>query len=247
MVEGSYLIVRVMSFWLTVKPPLLKVAQLYQTEILGSLLFYTDGITVWNANDEVMLNGTGLLGGTPELLSSTSAAAIVLDPGSETMYYIFTIDEQSSNNGLRYSIVDMTLDGGLGAIPANMKNISVLATTSEKIQIVPNADLSGYWVITHDNQEAFCAFELSTSRISITPVVSTVSAPQFTGAGHMKMNRTFDRLAMRSFFETNISLYDFDNAIGVFSNPVIWPYNLETHYSMVLDFHLMDKFFMFQI
>ena len=191
----------------------------------GSLLFYTDGITVWNANDEVMLNGTGLLGGTPELLSSTSAAAIVRDPGSETMYYIFTIDEQSSNNGLRYSIVDMTLDGGLGAIPVNMKNISVLATTSEKIQIVPNADLSGYWVITHDNQEAFCAFELTTSGLSTTPVVSNVSTPQINGAGHMKMNRTFDRLAMGSFFETNISLYDFDNATGVFSNPVIWPYN----------------------
>src|SRR5262249_16838704 len=35
----------------------------------GSLLFYTDGITVWNKNQEVMDNGTGLDGN----LSSTQS------------------------------------------------------------------------------------------------------------------------------------------------------------------------------
>lgn len=42
--------------------------------LTGELLFYTDGITVWNANNQPMPNGTGLLGGTSLLLSSTSAA-----------------------------------------------------------------------------------------------------------------------------------------------------------------------------
>jgi hypothetical protein len=194
----------------------------------GVLLFYTDGINVWNANNEVMQNGTGLLGGTPELTSSTSAAAIVRDPNSETMYYIFTIDEQSSTNGLRYSIVDMTLDGGLGAIPTNLKNIPVYSTTSEKIQIIPNADQDGYWIITHDNQEALVAIELTTAGLATTPVISNVTSAQFNGAGHIKVNRTFDRLAIGSFFDSNISLIEFDNATGVFSNPISWPYNFGT-------------------
>ena len=46
----------------------------------GALLFYTDGVTVWNANNQVMPNGTGLLGGTAALLSSTTAAVIVPKP-----------------------------------------------------------------------------------------------------------------------------------------------------------------------
>ncbi|MFO0359684.1 MAG: hypothetical protein ACK50N_04230, partial [Flavobacteriales bacterium] len=202
----------------------------------GVLLFYTDGINVWNANNEVMQNGTGLLGGTPELTSSTSAAAIVRDPNSETMYYIFTIDEQSSNNGLRYSIVDMALDGGLGAIPTNLKNIPVYTTNSEKLQIIPNADLSGYWVITHDNQEALVAFELTQTGLSTTPVISNITSPQGTGAGHFKMNRTFTKLAIGSLFESNISLFDFNNETGVFSNPVSWSYNFGTSLQYGMEF-----------
>ena len=194
----------------------------------GALLFYTDGINVYNANNEVMQNGTGLLGGTPELTSSTSAAAIVRDPNSETMYYLFTLDEQSSTNGLRYSIVDMTLDGGLGAIPTNSKNIPVYNTTSEKLQIVPNAAQEGYWIITHDNQEALVAIELTATGLSTSPVISNVTSPQFNGAGHIKMNRTFDRLAIGSLFDSNISLIEFDNATGVFSNPISWSYNFGT-------------------
>jgi gliding motility-associated-like protein len=202
----------------------------------GVLLFYTDGINVWNANNEVMQNGTGLLGGTPELTSSTSAAAIVRDPNSETMYYIFTIDEQSSNNGLRYSIVDMALDGGLGAIPTNLKNIPVYTTNSEKLQIIPNADLSGYWVITHDNQEALVAFELTQTGLSTTPVISNITSPQGNGAGHFKMNRTFTKLAIGSLFESNISLFDFNNETGVFSNPVSWSYNFGTSLQYGMEF-----------
>jgi hypothetical protein len=81
--------------------------------VTGALLFYTNGGKVWNANNQVMPNGTGLLGGTA-LLSSTTASVIVPKPGSCNLYYIVTVDEIGSNNGVRYSVVDMTLNGGLG-------------------------------------------------------------------------------------------------------------------------------------
>src|SRR5688572_5026866 len=48
----------------------------------GSLLFYTDGATVWNQNQAVMANGT-LLSGT----NSAQSSVIVKKPGSNTLYY----------------------------------------------------------------------------------------------------------------------------------------------------------------
>ena len=51
----------------------------------GNLLFYTDGITVWNKFHAVMPNGTGLLGNP----STTQSAVIVPMPGSATQYYIY--------------------------------------------------------------------------------------------------------------------------------------------------------------
>ena len=52
----------------------------------GQLLFYTDGVTVWDKNNAVMQNGTGLMGNG----SSTQSALIV--PCTCDKYFIFTTD-----------------------------------------------------------------------------------------------------------------------------------------------------------
>ena len=80
----------------------------------GALLFYTDGSLVWNKNHLLMPNGTGLMGHK----SSTQSGIIVPKPSDPNHYYIFTVDARDNNlqNGLRYTLVDMTLDGGLGDV-----------------------------------------------------------------------------------------------------------------------------------
>lgn len=81
----------------------------------GTLLFYTNGIEVWNAQNQIMPNGTGLLSGASQ--SASQGVIIVPQPGSVSRYFLFTVDEEFNNgaNGFRYSIVDMSLDGGNGA------------------------------------------------------------------------------------------------------------------------------------
>ncbi|HAD12875.1 MAG TPA: hypothetical protein DCF33_10620 [Saprospirales bacterium] len=195
----------------------------------GSLLFYTNGLTVWNINNQVMPNGTGLLGGTPTLLSSTTAAVIIPKPGSNNLYYIVTIDEQSSNNGVRYTVVDMSLNSGLGDVVAGQKNIFLFQTTSEKLEVVPASDGVSYWLLTHDEPgNSFFSFRVSSAGIESTPVVSTIGATQANGAGHMKISRQFDKLAIGVTFSSTIELYDFDNTTGVVSNPISWNYNLSS-------------------
>ncbi|MFZ4545617.1 MAG: hypothetical protein ACOYOA_16320, partial [Saprospiraceae bacterium] len=158
--------------------------------LTGALLFYTDGVTVWNANNQVMSNGTGLLGGRPNLLSSTTAAVIVPKPGSNSLYYIVTIDEQSSNNGVRYSVVDMNLNGGLGDVVAAQKNIFLFQTNSEKLEVVPASDGLSFWLITHDTGgNSFFSFKIDNTGIQNTPVISQIGGTQGNGAGHMKINK----------------------------------------------------------
>ena len=195
----------------------------------GELLFYTDGIKVWNANNQIMPNGTGLLGGTSSLLSSTTAALIVPKPESSNLYYIFTIDEQASNNGVRYSLVDMSLDNGLGDVVAGQKNKLLYRTTSEKLELVPTADKLGYWLITHDDLgNSFFAFKITVAGIQSSPVVSSVGATQVNGAGHMKVNRQFNKLAIGVTFGASLELFDFDNATGKISNPITWKHQLSS-------------------
>jgi gliding motility-associated-like protein len=200
--------------------------------VTGALLFYTDGVTVWNANNQIMPNGTGLLGGVApapntDSLSSTTAAVIVPKPGSTNLFYIVTIDQQSSNNGVRYSVLDMTLNGGVGDVVAGQKNIFLLQTISEKLEVVPAADGVSYWLLTRDNSgDSFYSFRITSAGIQNTPVISTVGSAQGNGAGHMKINKQFNKLAIGVTFGSRMELFDFDNTTGVVSNPITWNFNL---------------------
>jgi hypothetical protein len=108
----------------------------------GSILFYTDGLTVWNANHVVMANGTGLLGGN----TSGQAALSVPQPGTP-MYYIFTVGNYASSNGFLYHIVDISQNAGLGAV-TSMNNV-LFSPSTERIDAVYNPSDNSYWIVTH--------------------------------------------------------------------------------------------------
>ena len=190
--------------------------------VTGELLFYSDGVTVWDTSNNSMPNGTGLLGGDPMMLSSTTAAVICEKPGSANQYYLITVDEQGSNNGIRYNVVDMTLNGGLGDIVAGQKNIPIFSTNAEKACIVPNAAGDGFWLLSHDLPgETFYAFAITAAGINTTPVATTLGGTQGNGAGFLKVSPQFDRVAITNLFFQDAEVYDFDNGTGIFSNPII--------------------------
>ena len=110
----------------------------------GNILFYTNGVTVWNKNHLVMTNGTGLLGD----VSSTQSAIIVQKPNQPNIYYIFTSDNDAEPNGICYSIVDMSLSVGLGAVTT--KNTQLKTPSCEKLCAVRHCNNVDVWVLSHD-------------------------------------------------------------------------------------------------
>ncbi|MFA6060110.1 MAG: hypothetical protein WC756_18045 [Taibaiella sp.] len=93
----------------------------------GSLLFYSNGNNIWNVSGTVMPNGSGILGNGayPGAITGSSAqgVAIVKSMSNSNQYYLFTLDalEQITTSYpgyLRYSVIDMSLDGGNGDVVA---------------------------------------------------------------------------------------------------------------------------------
>ena len=77
----------------------------------GDLLFYTDGIQVWDRNHNTMPNGNGLWGN----YSAAQSGVIIPKPGSDTRYYIFTAPQINQiSTPYAWSEVDMTGNNGLG-------------------------------------------------------------------------------------------------------------------------------------
>ena len=193
----------------------------------GNLLFYTDGSKVWNRNHFVMPNGSGLFGND----SSTQSAIIVTKPGSTTLYYVFTVDELAKPNGLNYSIIDLTLDGGLGDITT--KNVSLNTPTLEKITAVQHANGTDFWIISHrygNNQ--FIAYQLSASGLS-APVTSSVGSVLNVDTqqtlGYLKASPNGKFIAAANGgTNTNLQLFNFNNATGQLSLLSTTPFGATT-------------------
>jgi gliding motility-associated-like protein len=198
----------------------------------GSLLFYTDGISVFNKNHKLMSNGANLMGHN----SSTQSAIIVRKPGSAKIYYVFTVDRQAFPNGLRYSEVDISLQGGLGDVNSN-KNIKVVTPTCEKITAITHQNGKDFWILTHlPSSNHFHSYLLTDTGLSKTPVVSKIGITLTTGTtgtlGYLKASVDGTRVVAAHFADDIFEVFYFDNSNGQLSNPITFkncpdPYGAE--------------------
>jgi hypothetical protein len=183
----------------------------------GNLLFYTDGQVIHNANHTIMPNGFGLLGSQ----SSAQSAIIIPQPGNANIYYVFTTDSNGQPNGLNYSKIDMTLDGGLGDVVATEKNIRLFTPVTEQLTAVYHANNEDIWVIAHkDDTNVFIVYKVTSSGVTTAPVISTVGATaSIREIGCMKASPNGKYIAMTdNFLFQKVELFDFDYNTGSLSN-----------------------------
>jgi hypothetical protein len=184
----------------------------------GNLLFYTDGVTVYNKVHSVMVNGNGLLGGN----SSTESAIIVKQPGSSTLYYIFTTPNQGALDGLNYSVVDVSLQGGMGEV-TSLNNL-LHAPIGEKVCATHHSNGTDYWIVAHEFiSDAFYAFQLSSTGMNLVPVISNVGIVHNGYHGYLKFTPDGTKIGLAVGETNNIELFDFDRSTGVVSNPISFP------------------------
>ncbi|HYD90745.1 MAG TPA: T9SS type B sorting domain-containing protein [Flavobacterium sp.] len=189
----------------------------------GNLLFYTDGVSVYNAAHNVMPNGMGLWGNP----SSSQSAIIVPNPIDSSLYYIFTVANNAGQYGLAYSVVDMELAAGMGDILPGEKNIQLNPLVAEKLTAVNHANNEDVWVIAHEmDSNNFITYLVTGAGVNQIPVVSGVGDEHLsiglgTGAiGCIKASPDGTKLACaKGFMTTGLELFDFDNATGFISNP----------------------------
>lgn len=180
----------------------------------GNLLFYTNGVSVWNKNNIKMPNGAGLNGNA----SSTQSGLIVPMPGNPDLYYIFSIDCSVFSPTLAYSIVDMTLNGGLGDV-TDVKNIQLTDDVQEKISAVYHTDKEKIWVIVSSNTtNGFKAFLISDEGINTTAITSNIGVGQeYSGIGQMKFSPNGKLLAKSglSAGQFYVEVFNFDDETGL--------------------------------
>jgi len=195
----------------------------------GNLLFYTDGMTIWNREHKVMLNGTGLAG-----TSKSGQVLIIKSISSSTKYYVFTTaDAYGSQSHIAYSVVDMSLGtlGGtgqpLGGV-SSVKNIPMLDNNGSLIQTggvtaIPHNNGVDFWILV-GNHDDLLAYLFDNSGVSATPVVSsfqmTVNGPFYIKASPlMNVTASFNALLAIGMDHSSgnylMNVYSFDSSMGL--------------------------------
>ena len=145
------------------------------SDSLGNLLFYSDGQEVYNRLNLRMPHGDSLLSSG----IATSPCIGFRMPGSLKKYFLFTVAGAPTTKwkpSVNYSVIDMSLDGGLGDIVAFQKNVPLLAADSayQTIGAVRHGSLDAYWVFVrnHGTPNKMYAFLVDVTGVHTTPVVS---------------------------------------------------------------------------
>jgi WD40 repeat protein len=191
----------------------------------GQLLFYTDGDRIYNRNHQIMPNGVLFYGlpyplwGAGPIYSSTQSSLILPVPGDSLKYYVFSL-ASSAFGYLWYSIVDMSLDNGLGNVVANKKNIMLNnGPLTEKMTAVRGNNCNVWLMVHNQTTNNYLAFEINASGINTTPVSSPAIAPT-SAVGCIKFSHDRQRMAAASYGDNNglqqaLSLYAFDASTGI--------------------------------
>lgn len=203
----------------------------------GNLLFYTNGISIANAIHETMENGDGINPG--ELTDDYSyygypiiQSAIALpDPGFNDKYYLIHEPFAYLNSNydwhaplLYYSLIDMSINNGLGAVIEKNQVIFEDILDHGKINAVKHANGRDWWVIvlTYDSN----CFR----RVLITPEgienygIQCLGQMVPQGAGQASFSPDGSKYALYNIISPTagnfLNIYDFDRCTGELSNPI---------------------------
>lgn len=186
----------------------------------GVLLFYTDGVSVYDGSTTI---ATDLAGGH----SSSQAALIVPKPKHPELYYIFTSDDfqDTLKKGVCYSTINVC------SKTLEEKNIQIVPNGVEKLTACRHANGKDYWVVSHDYGNTFYVFLVDETGVH-------PHAPQTIGSDHsipslhpgdlpvsaqgcMKLSPDGQLLgvAVGNRTDTYVELFEFDNLSGQLSHP----------------------------
>ncbi|CAL2055797.1 T9SS type B sorting domain-containing protein [Tenacibaculum sp. 190524A05c] len=208
----------------------------------GNLLFYSDGIRIFNKDHNLMTFTDGSLadnlGGNP---SSTQSGMIIPRPGSDTLYYLFTVGTNfvpngvPSNPGFNFYTIDMSRNGGLGEIvdgPVNLaidpiSSLDISTVWSEKVTAVKGKDCDTFWVISFA-QGQFYSFKVDASGVDVSGVVvSNVNFNTTDKRGYLQVSPNGEFIAFADYragqqnINGTLQLFNFNNETGVVStNPI---------------------------
>jgi gliding motility-associated-like protein len=203
--------------------PQLSLSCITMSDTSGNLLFYSNGIDVWNKQHQIMANG-GSLSNVPNLGNRVGQAIAIPMPNNDSLYYLFYNHSVLSNYqySLCYSIINMNRQNGLGEVI--QRNIVLKDETNIGLTVILDNNKRDFWIVTkYLYSPIFYSFKLSDTGVTSQPIISDFSIfnPTIFLLGHslMKASPNGKLIAMGKY------IFFFNQNSGVLYSPRALGYN----------------------
>jgi hypothetical protein len=170
-----------------------------------------------------MLNGTGMPSDKVSILNS----CIIPRPGNPDQYFVFVNEcvNNSCGGKLKYSLVDITLDGGNGAVVPGQKNIPVFHHAINNIAFTKHSNNINFWLAYSEKESPYniCIIPININGPDTTNrIISAFNGP--LGFGKFSPDNTV-------FATTSYEAFQFNASSGTLSNKINFPTDSLTNYT----------------
>ena len=216
------------------------------SDTCGELLFYgvpdslNAKLMLYNKNHQLIQNGVLTTRFDP------TQSACVPQPNNDSLYYVFYHDYAGILSGkFYYAIVNMNANAGLGAV-VSKDNVLLDSLASEKAGVTKHCNGIDYWIASKmiggwtGNGNQLHTWQLTSTGLNLTPVISTPGNILWEhGEGYCRFSNDGSMAAVSYVYPSSLyyadssyfEIYQFDNCIGIFSNPITiqhpQPYGLQ--------------------
>lgn len=203
----------------------------------GNLLFYTNGVDIWNKYDSLMDNGHLKFSNRTSTTGMNRNCIIVPIPGNnQVLYYVFYVSHNNFNtpwyNKLNMALVDMSANSGQGTVvfKDSVVNDNVVSSTNLTYALHQNGN--DYWIICSKDKDSLYAFLIDQNGLNRTPVPSKAYSQVITNMSHplrygfIKLSNDYSKLFVSGLDIYNspngqVIRYDFDRNTGRLTNETI--------------------------
>lgn len=120
----------------------------------GQVLFYTNGITLYNKYNQIVKNGTDLgFPFNPNETTSRQGTLILKHPDNEELVYLFSSDFRGRSGGLVFSIVSIQGNNDSGEVIS--KKHKLTGAINEPISAVNHHNGRDIWIVCHSFGENY--------------------------------------------------------------------------------------------
>jgi len=198
------------------------------TDSAGNILFVSNGVYIANAANDTMQNGSGLnpapftTNHTHLGLTLPQANLVIPIPDHPKQYYLFheTCDDYGftfSSFYLYYSVIDMSLDGGLGAVVSKNNILLNDSLVEGRLTACKHANGRDWWLIAHKSHFSKKYFKYLITPFSIDgPWTQDIGSLRDVNFGQCVFSPDGNYCA---YYEptADLDLYQFDRCSGDFT------------------------------